>query len=310
MQCVKRGQDSKIRIAFSPAKPYYWVMENANMNDDYRRIEKAILYLEDHVYDQPGLEEVAEQVHLSPYHFQRLFTRWAGVSPKRFLQYLTIQHAKQLLESSTQLDAAYQTGLSSPSRLHDLFVAVDAVTPGQYKALGSGLEIAYGLHRSPFGECLLALTERGLCGLAFVDDADPEAPLRDLRRRWPRARFSEDRERTAAMSRRVFAASGEQDRVAIPLLLKGTNFQIKVWEALLRIPPGAVTSYQRLAETIENPAASRAVGAAVGANPIAYVIPCHRVILSSGVFGNYRYGAQRKKAILGWEQAQLAAHRV
>jgi AraC family transcriptional regulator of adaptative response/methylated-DNA-[protein]-cysteine methyltransferase len=280
------------------------------MNDDYLRIEKAIRYLEDHIYDQPGLEEVAEQVHLSPYHFQRLFTRWAGVSPKRFLQFLTLQHAKRLLESSTQLDAAYGTGLSSPSRLHDLFVAVDAVTPGQYKTLGSGLEIAYGLHRSPFGDCLLALTERGLCGLSFIDEADPEAPLRDLRRRWPRARFFEDRERTAAMSRRIFGASGEQDRSPVPLLLKGTNFQIKVWEALLRIPPGAVTSYQRLAANIGNPAASRAVGAAVGANPIAYIIPCHRVILSSGAFGNYRYGALRKKAILGWEQAQLAAHRV
>jgi AraC family transcriptional regulator of adaptative response/methylated-DNA-[protein]-cysteine methyltransferase len=246
-----------------------------SMNDDYLRIEKAIRYLEDHIYDQPGLEEVAEQVHLSPYHFQRLFTRWAGVSPKRFLQFLTLQHAKRLLESSTQLDAAYGTGLSSPSRLHDLFVAVDAVTPGQYKTLGSGLEIAYGLHRSPFGDCLLALTERGLCGLSFIDEA-----------------------------------SGEQDRSPVPLLLKGTNFQIKVWEALLRIPPGAVTSYQRLAANIGNPAASRAVGAAVGANPIAYIIPCHRVILSSGAFGNYRYGALRKKAILGWEQAQLAAHRV
>ena len=281
------------------------------MENDYRRVEKAILYLEDHILDQPSLEEVAEQVHLSPYHFQRLFTRWAGVSPKRFLQFLTLEHAKQLLkEQSTQLDAAYQTGLSSPSRLHDLFVTVDAVTPGQYKALGSGLEILYGLHQSPFGECLLAVTERGLCGLSFVDEANPQAALQDLRRRWPRARFSENHGRTAAVIRRVFAASGEQINTPIPLLLKGTNFQVKVWEALLRIPPGKVTSYHRLARAIGNPSASRAVGTAVGANPIAYLIPCHRVILSTGAFGNYRYGALRKKAILGWEQAQLLTPRV
>ena len=276
------------------------------MIENYRRIEKAIRYLEDHVYDQPGLEQVAEQVHLSPYHFQRLFTRWAGVSPKRFLQFLSLEHAKRLLKSSTQLDAAYQAGLSSPSRLHDLFVTVDAVTPGQYKAMGSGLEIAYGVHPSPFGECLLAVTERGLCGLCFVDEASPESALEDLRRRWPRARFLEDRALTAAMSRRIFGSPAEQKRAPIPLLLKGTNFQIKVWEALLRIPPGSVTSYHRLAGTIGKPAASRAVGSAVGANPIAYLIPCHRVILSTGAFGNYRYGTTRKKAILGWEQAQLA----
>jgi len=278
--------------------------------DDYRRIEKAIRYLEDHVYDQPGLEEVAEQVHLSPYHFQRLFTRWAGVSPKRFLQFLSLEHAKRLLKSSTQLDAAYQAGLSSPSRLHDLFVTVDAVTPGQYKAMGSGLEIAYGVHPSPFGDCLLAVTGRGLCGLSFVDEASPESSLKDLQHRWPRARFLEDRARTAAMIRHIFGSPEEQKRAPLPLLLKGTNFQIKVWEALLRIPSGSVTSYHRLAGTIGKPAASRAVGSAVGANPIAYLIPCHRVILSTGAFGNYRYGTTRKKAILGWEQAQLAGDQV
>ena len=276
------------------------------MNDDYSRIEKAIRYLEEHVYDQPGLEQVARQVHLSSYHFQRLFTRWAGVSPKRFLQFLSLEHAKRLLESSTQLDAAYQTGLSSPSRLHDLFVSVDAVTPGQYKAMGSGLEIAYGVHPSPFGECLLAVTDRGLCSLSFVDEKSPESLVLDLHRRWPRARFLEDRTRTAAMILRIFDSPAGQNRAPVPLLLKGTNFQIKVWEALLRIPPGSVTSYHRLAGTIGNPAASRAVGSAVGANPIAYLIPCHRVILSTGAFGNYRYGTTRKKAILGWEQGHLA----
>jgi AraC family transcriptional regulator of adaptative response/methylated-DNA-[protein]-cysteine methyltransferase len=274
------------------------------MNDDYRRIAKTIRYLEDHVHDQPGLEEVAQQVHLSPYHFQRLFTRWAGVSPKRFLQFLSLEHAKRLLRDSTQLDTAYQTGLSSPSRLHDLFVAVDAVTPGQYKTMGSGLEIAYGVHPSPFGECLLAVTERGLCGLSFVDETSLESPLQELRRRWPRARFLEDRSRTAAMVRRIFGSPSERKTAPIALLLKGTNFQIKVWEALLRVPRGSVTSYHSLAEKIGAPGASRAVGSAVGANPIAYLIPCHRVILSTGAFGNYHYGTTRKKAILGWEQAR------
>jgi AraC family transcriptional regulator of adaptative response/methylated-DNA-[protein]-cysteine methyltransferase len=275
------------------------------MNDDYRRIEKAIHYLEGHIYEQPNLEEIAEKVHLSPYHFQRLFTRWAGVSPKRFLQFLTLEHAKQLLKDGSQLDTAFRAGLSSPSRLHDLFVAVDAVTPGQYKTLGSGLEIAYGLHPSPFGQCLVAVTKRGLCGLSFLDETNPEAPLQELHRRWPRARLHEDSGGTADTIRRVFKSPAQRNHTPIPLLLKGTNFQIKVWEALLRIPPGSVTTYQRLAESIGNPAASRAVGSAVGANPVAFLIPCHRVILSTGAFGNYRYGTSRKKAILGWEQARL-----
>lgn len=276
------------------------------MDSDYQRIATAIQYLQEHVYDQPDLEEIARQVYLSPYHFQRLFKRWAGVSPKRFLQFLTIDYAKQLLRNdSSQMDTAYRAGLSSPSRLHDLFVAVDAVTPGEYKSLGSGLSIAYGIHDSPFGRCLIAVTERGLCGLSFIDQAGPENSLEDLQRRWPRARLTEDVEKTGVTTGRVFGAAEDHSSVPIPLLLKGTNFQIKVWEALLRIPSGTVTSYQRLARMIGKPSASRAVGGAVGANPIAYLIPCHRVILSSGVFGNYRYGGVRKTAILGWEQARL-----
>jgi AraC family transcriptional regulator of adaptative response/methylated-DNA-[protein]-cysteine methyltransferase len=276
------------------------------MTSDYRRIEKAIIYLQQHIYDQPGLEEIAEQVHLSPYHFQRLFKRWAGVSPKRFLQFLTLDYAKQLLkESHSQLEAAYDTGLSSPSRLHDLFVAVDAVTPGEYKNLGSGLEIFYGVHPSPFGDCLIAVTERGLCGLSFIDKAGAHAASGDLQRRWPRAHLAQDPAKTKAIVAQVFDPPQERDAAPIPLLLRGTNFQLKVWEALLRIPTGTVTSYQGLAKAIGNPAASRAVGSAVGANPIAYLIPCHRVILSTGVFGNYRYGSARKTAILGWEQARL-----
>ncbi|MBN2553725.1 MAG: methylated-DNA--[protein]-cysteine S-methyltransferase [Spirochaetales bacterium] len=293
------------------------------MNEDYRRVERAIRFLEDHLHDQPGLEEVAEQVHLSPYHFQRLFTRWAGVSPKRFLEFLTLERAKDLLGKGSQLEAAYRAGLSSPSRLHDLFVTIDAVTPGEYKRLGSGLEIAYGLHRSPFGDCLVAVTDRGLCGLSFVEAGGARAELQDLRRRWPGARLREDPDRSGEVAGQAFGPlagwehpdgpdrpygqgrSSGQSRFPLPLLLKGTNFQLKVWEALLRIPPGRVSSYGRLAEAIGKPGAGRAVGAAVGANPIAYLIPCHRVILESGAFGNYRYGSARKKAILGWEQARL-----
>lgn len=276
------------------------------MESDYERIEKAILFLQDHVYDQPTLEEVAEHLHLSPYHFQRLFKRWAGISPKRFLQFLTLDYAKQLLrETRNNLETTYRAGLSSPSRLHDLFVSVDAVTPGEYKALGFGLEIFFGVHDSPFGNCLVAVTERGVCGLSFLDAEGPQAAVDSLHWQWPKAVLNENLEKTEWVIRRVFEPLREDAPSPLPLLLKGTNFQIKVWEALLSIPTGSLTSYQDLARAIGKPTASRAVGSAVGANPIAYLIPCHRVIRSTGAFGNYRYGAARKKAILLWEQARL-----
>jgi AraC family transcriptional regulator of adaptative response/methylated-DNA-[protein]-cysteine methyltransferase len=276
------------------------------MESDYERIEKAILFLQDHVYDQPTLEEVAEHLHLSPYHFQRLFKRWAGISPKRFLQFLTLDYAKQLLkETKNNLETTYRAGLSSPSRLHDLFVSVDAVTPGEYKSLGFGLEIFFGVHDSPFGNCLVAVTERGVCGLSFLDAGGPKAALDSLHRQWPKAVLNENLEKTEWVIRRVFEPLRQDAPSPLPLLLKGTNFQIKVWEALLSIPTGSLTSYQDLARAIGKPTASRAVGSAVGANPIAYLIPCHRVIRSTGAFGNYRYGAVRKKAILLWEQARL-----
>jgi AraC family transcriptional regulator of adaptative response/methylated-DNA-[protein]-cysteine methyltransferase len=276
------------------------------MESDYERIEKAILFLQDHVYDQPTLEEVAEHLHLSPYHFQRLFKRWAGISPKRFLQFLTLDYAKQLLrETRNNLETTYRAGLSSPSRLHDLFVSVDAVTPGEYKALGFGLEIFFGVHDSPFGNCLVAVTERGVCGLSFLDAEGPQAAVDSLHWQWPKAVLNENLEKTEWVIRRVFEPLRQDAPSPLPLLLKGTNFQIKVWEALLSIPTGSLTSYQDLARAIGKPTASRAVGSAVGANPIAYLIPCHRVIRSTGAIGNYRYGAVRKKAILLWEQARL-----
>jgi AraC family transcriptional regulator of adaptative response/methylated-DNA-[protein]-cysteine methyltransferase len=270
---------------------------------DGERIRQAILYLERHYRRQPSLEQLAAAVGLSPFHFQRLFKRWAGVSPKRFLQFLTVEHAKAALrDGRSALDTAYDSGLSGPGRLHDLFVAVEAVTPGEYKQSGEGLVIRHGFHSTPFGECLLALTERGICGLAFADRSQRDDVLETLVRRWPAAALERDQAGTADTAARVF----ERDRAGPPLTLslRGTNFQIKVWEALLRIPPGALVSYGDIARSIGHPAAYRAVGSAVGQNAIAYLIPCHRVIRESGAFGNYRWGTARKQAMVGWEAAQ------
>ncbi len=268
---------------------------------DYQLIAAAIAYLEANHRSQPSLEELARHVAVSPFHLQRLFKRWAGISPKRFVQFLTVEHAKQLLaESRTMLDAAYETGLSGPGRLHDLFINVEAMTPGEFKLGGQGLTIQYGFHATPFGECLLAATERGICGLNFVGQPGREAELEALRARWPAAELVENPEATAAVVDKIFAAEhGSED--AVRLLLAGTNFQIKVWEALLRIPPGSACTYEDVAQWVGQPSAARAVGGAVGANAIAYLIPCHRVIRKSGVIRDYRWGSTRKKAILGWE---------
>jgi AraC family transcriptional regulator of adaptative response/methylated-DNA-[protein]-cysteine methyltransferase len=271
--------------------------------EDYQRVAQAIRFLEQNTLRQPSLSEVAESVHLSEYHFQRLFTRWVGISPKRFLQFLTKEGAKQLLENSENLlDVAYEVGLSGPSRLHDLFIATEAVTPGEYKRQGEGLEIFYGFHASPFGECLLAITARGICHLGFVENGDQNRALEILRQNWAEARLAHDPVAVFPYIAKIFPlAKGEPAR--LPLVLKGTNFQIKVWEALLRIPPGAVTTYSDLAAAIGMPRAARAVGNAVASNPIPVLIPCHRVIRKAGDFGKYRYGATRKKALLGWERA-------
>lgn len=272
---------------------------------DYRRVENAIVYLEEHYREQPSLEEIAGSVHLSEYHFQRLFTRWVGISPKRFLQYLTKEHAKQLLEESESvLDTAYATGLSGPSRLHDLFVTCEAVTPGDYKNRGEDVEILYGFHPSPFGECLLALTDKGICDLIFVEEGGREKALAQLQKRWARAHLQERPERTAPIVDRIFRRLEGDETNPISLYLEGTNFQIKVWEALLRIPSGTMVSYEDLAVSIGMPGAARAVSNAVARNPLPVVIPCHRVIRKMGDFGGYRYGTARKKALLGWEAVQ------
>ena len=278
----------------------------AELSADYGRIEAAILYLEQNFQTQPTLADVAAHVGLSEYHFQRLFSRWAGTSPKRFLQFLTIQHSKKLLaDSQTILDATYEAGLSSPSRLHDLFVTHEAITPGEFKQKGAGLTIQYGFHTSPFGNCLIALTERGICGLQFVADGDRAATLAELKASWPQAEFVEDNGATRPFINPIFNLSEGEERPSLPLYLKGTNFQIQVWQALLKIPVGTAVSYGTVAQLIGNPKASRAVGSATGSNPIGYLIPCHRVIRQAGGLGDYRWGSSRKKAILGWEAAHF-----
>jgi len=275
------------------------------MPTDYAHIEKAINYLEDNFQDQPSLEEVAQHVNMSPYHLQRLFRRWVGISPKRFLQYLTIDYAKSLLdESRSILDATYESGLSSPSRMHDLFVNVDAVTPGEFRRQGAGLKIWYGLHPSPFGDCLLAVTDRGICDLSFVTEAGRDECVVDLHRRWSQADLNENPKTTKPFFDQAFPSAPHNGNRSVTLLLRGTNFQIKVWEALLRIPPGFACSYEDIARNIGNPSAARAVGNAVAGNPISYIFPCHRVIRKIGLAGNYRWSPTRKKAMLGWEAAQ------
>ncbi len=271
---------------------------------DYRRIERAIRYLDAHVVDQPRLEDVAGEIGLSPFHAQRLFTRWAGISPKRFLGLLTVGHAKAALQAGESvLGATYEVGLSGPSRLHDLFVSYEAMTPGEYKQQGAGLIIRYGLHPTPFGDALLLLTERGIAGLSFVD-RDPQAAIEDARAAWPLSRLIEDRPATRAVIERLFeAADGE----AACLLLRGTNFQVKVWSALLRVPPGRVVSYLDLASAIGEPRAVRAVGNALARNPLGYLVPCHRVIRATGALGDYRWGQVRRRALLAWEAAHTEA---
>lgn len=273
------------------------------LSEDYLRIEQAILYIESRYKDQPSLEEVAAHIGLSGFHFQRLFTRWAGVSPKRFLQFLTKEGAKELLNRSENLlDITHGVGLSSLGRLHDLFVTTEAVSPGEYKTRGEGVTIRYGLHASPFGTCLVAVTGRGICHLGFVQSTEGDA-LDVLTAAWKNARMIEDHKSTKPLVGPIFDASA---RGRLNLHLRGTNFQLKVWEALLQIPAGMATTYEGLAERIGQPAASRAVGSAVGHNPIAVLIPCHRVIRKVGEFGNYRYGSTRKMALLAYESLQVS----
>lgn len=272
---------------------------------DYIIVEQAIRFIEANARKQPSLLEIASHVRLSESHLQRVFTRWAGISPKRFLQYLTHEHCRQLLrESKSVLDATYEAGLSSAGRLHDLFVTVEAVTPGEFRTGGEGLDIRFGIHDSPFGECLVATTPRGVCAVSFLSAETPDSAVERLHEDWPGASIHGDQGRTAAIAEQMFSPEARTADTPLRLLLRGTNFQINVWKALLRIPMGAVASYEDLAAIANVPGAPRAVGNAVGANPLAYVVPCHRVIRKTGDFGNYAGGPQRKKAMLVWEAAR------
>ncbi|MCX0432770.1 methylated-DNA--[protein]-cysteine S-methyltransferase [Aeromonas veronii] len=271
---------------------------------DYARIADAIRFIASQVERQPTLDEIAAHVHLSPFHFQRLFSRWAGVTPKRYLQVLTLERAKVLLqESRPLLEVADTLGLSSGSRLYDHFVQLEAVTPGEYKQRGAGLIIDHGVHDTPFGQAFVALTPRGVCNFTFLDDKAPETPLATLARSWPEATLQEAPSRTQGVINTMFDGSKAPDR-PISLYVSGTNFQISVWRALLQIPPAKVVSYAQVASAVGNPKAARAVGLAVGANPVALMIPCHRVIQQNGKLGGYHWGETRKQAIHVWEAAR------
>jgi AraC family transcriptional regulator of adaptative response/methylated-DNA-[protein]-cysteine methyltransferase len=271
---------------------------------DYERVRQALDYLSQNWREQPSLDMIAAEMKLSGPHFQKLFTRWAGISPKEFLQALTLDHAKAMLANAANvLDATYDSGLSSPGRLHDLFVTYEALSPGEFKARGEGLNIKYGWCPSPFGQALVMATERGMTGLAFADVGDENKVFEDMVSRLPRAHYTEDSQHAARLARGIFQVpQGEQP---LRLHVIGSNFEIKVWETLLKIPVGVATTYSDIARAIENPKAVRAVGSAVGRNPISFVVPCHRVLGKTGSLCGYHWGLTRKKAILGWERGRL-----
>ena len=285
----------------------------AQTGKDYRRIEQALHYIAANYQSQPDLKELASSVDLSEAHFQKLFKRWAGVSPKQFLQYLTLKHARQCLsDDMSVMEAAYDSGLSAPARLNELFVRIEAITPAEFKSKGHGINIDYGFHSTPFGKCLIGATERGVTGVEFCDDQ--EQGLTGMTERLPAATYTCNPVRTAPLCDLIFGAPASHKKSAsLSLLVRGTAFQVKVWEALLRVPPGARVSYRQLADEVGKPTASRAVGSAVGKNPVAVLIPCHRVIREDGMLGGYHWGLSRKLALLGIEsvhrQGQQALHR-
>lgn len=277
-------------------------MSVARSGSDFARIERAIHFIHSRADEQPGLHEIAAELGMSTFHFQRLFQRWAGVSPKRFLQYLTLEHAKRILnESRSLLETSVELGLSGPSRLHDLFLSLERLTPGEYKAGASGLTVYWGTLDTPLGPALFAAIERGLCGVSFVTEGGEAEAVRLLRQRWPGARLEQRPSFVSGYARELTARMRGKAGQPLSVVLKGTPLQLKVWEALLQIPEGRVAAYGDLARVAGTPTAARAVGAAIGQNPIAWLIPCHRVIYSTGAFGHYAWGAARKAALLGIE---------
>ena len=272
---------------------------------NYNRIAEAIDYIKQNFKEQPNLDAVAEKVHLSPFHFQRLFTEWAGVSPKKFLQYITVEHAKEILKEkqATLFDAAFDTGLSGTSRLHDLFINIEGMTPAEFKNGGKNLFIHYSFAESPFGNIMIASTSKGICHLAFFEKE--QQAFETLQSHFPNAVFTQRLDIIQQNALFIFTQDWQKLH-QIKLHLKGTDFQIKVWETLLKIPMGQLATYGTIAGQIHNPKASRAVGSAIGSNPVAFLIPCHRVIQSTGNFGGYMWGATRKTAIIGWEAARVS----
>ena len=275
-------------------------------NADYATVKRAIEFISTRYRDQPSIEAIAEHVGLSASHFQHVFKRWAGLTPKAFLQAITIERARELLrDSASVLDAAYDVGLSGPSRLHDLFVAHEALTPGDYRR--DNLILAYGFHASPFGEAIVVAAPRGMAGLGFVDEGGREAALADMTRRWPRAQFVRDDAATAPYAARAFDPALWRPETPLRIVFIGTDFEVRVWETLLSVPMGCATTYSDIAKKLGRPKAARAVGAAVGKNPISFVVPCHRVLGRSGALTGYHWGLARKQAIIGWEAGRVAA---
>jgi AraC family transcriptional regulator of adaptative response/methylated-DNA-[protein]-cysteine methyltransferase len=275
---------------------------------DYDVVRRAIGHIRGHWREQPEIEAIAEAAGVTPTELHHLFRRWAGLTPKAFLQALTLDGARQLLrDSASVLDATYEVGLSGPGRLHDLFVTHEAMSPGEWKSGGEGLTVRFGFHPSPFGSALVMATERGLAGLAFADPGEEPAALADMKARWPRAAYVEDSARTAAVAKRIFDPSQWQPSQPLRVVLIGTDWEVRVWEALMQIPMGRLVTYSDIAGKVRSPAAARAVGAAVGKNPVSFVVPCHRVVGKSGELTGYHWGITRKRAMLGWEAGQVGA---
>jgi AraC family transcriptional regulator, regulatory protein of adaptative response / methylated-DNA-[protein]-cysteine methyltransferase len=295
-------------MTFTPAiSPVVASSFESTSPDDYDVVRRAVAYISEHWRSQPEIEAIAHAAGVTPDELHHLFRRWAGLTPKAFLQAITLDHARRLLrESASVLDAAYEVGLSGPGRLHDLFVTHEAMSPGEWKAGGAGLTLNYGYHRSPFGTALLVATDRGLAGLGFADAGEEMKALDDMRGRWPGAEFREDTAGTAALAQRVFEPKLWQRDCPLRVVMIGTDFEVRVWEALLKVPMGRATTYSDIAASLHVPKAARAVGAAVGKNPISFVVPCHRVLGKSGDLTGYHWGLTRKRAMLGWEAGQAA----
>jgi AraC family transcriptional regulator, regulatory protein of adaptative response / methylated-DNA-[protein]-cysteine methyltransferase len=276
--------------------------------DDYAVVRRAIAYISEHWRAQPEIEAIAHAAGLTPDELHHLFRRWAGLTPKAFLQALTLDHARTLLrQSASVLDAAYEVGMSGPARLHDLFVTHEAMSPGEWKSGGAGLTMRFGFHPSPFGLALAMATDRGLAGLAFADPGEEDATLADMQQRWPQAEYVRDDTGTAVIARRIFDPAAWRPDRPLRVVLIGTDFEVRVWETLLGIPLGKASTYSDIARKLGRPKAARAVGAAVGKNPVSFVVPCHRVIGKGGDLTGYHWGLTRKRAILGWEAGKAAA---